>query len=366
MTDEMDHEQILTLEMLKSMTVEQGYSQQAMVTDSSNICDTSTNDEDEDDDDEDYSLIDREALCPISRYADDAVVSNLTDTDSTIGMRKNILDVKVPRHMLKNVPTGFTVFDRLMTGDGVTPSTACLITGVPGSGKSSMMIQVSDSITKSGNIAIYNSREESAIQMSRTSSRMKLKYGFEFTNYENVFDIISHVRKIQDELYEEYVNKFETLKENGASTKRLLNLKPRQVFLTLDSLQTLEMPNWDYDQNGNVFYDSNGEPIKKPGKTPSGDNMYLNIARYLSSTWCKKTYGILFLIGQVTKDGEFAGKQGIKHWIDAHLHLDEDKARYSPTSGERIMSMTKNRFGIAGTYYSYEIEARGLKFKESK
>jgi hypothetical protein len=316
----------------------------------------SSNDDDDDDDDFEYPSVDE--IHPIPLWAPEDTI-----TDSK-GFRKNILSIDVPRQMANNVKTGHLYLDRLMTGSGVTPSTACLVTGVPGSGKSTLMIQVSDLITSTGNVSIYNSNEESDVQLSRVVNRLRLKHGFEITSYENVFDVVEHALRVQEELHEEYLEKFNTMKENGASAKQLFKLRPRQVFLTLDSLQTLEMPHWEWDpKTGRVIRDSHGEPVKKIGRPPQGDNMHLNIAHYLSAAWCKRTYGIMFLIGQVTKNGEFAGKQGIKHWVDAHLHLDIDRDKKSDTYNDRVAEMTKNRFGPAGLYYAFEIEARGIKFK---
>jgi len=94
--------------------------------------------------------------------------------------------------------------------------------------------------------------------------------------------------------------------------------------------------------------------------------MHLMITHYLSSTWCKRTFGCLFLIGQVTKNGDFAGKQGIKHWVDAHMHLDIDTNRKSDFYQQRVAEMSKNRFGPSGVCFGFEIEARGLKFQDAK
>lgn len=326
----------------------------------------------DDDDDDDTEYLPAHEVEPIQLWADDSLTKNMNEEDDGKDIilsktRRNILDVKVPRNMMTNIPTGHSYLDKLMTGTGVTPSTACLVTGTPGSGKSTIMIQVSDCITQTGNIAVYNSNEESDIQLSRVSSRLRLKSGFEITTFKSVFDIVAHVRSIQELAHKEYMDEFNKLKEEGASGKKLTNLRPKQVFLVLDSLQTLEMEHWEYDhKTGAPLLAKNGEPIKKSGPPPKGDTMYLNIARYLSYSWCKTTFGNMFLIGQVTKSGQFAGKQGIKHYVDAHLHLDIDTDKKSDCYGERVAEMTKNRFGVAGLMFPFTIESRGLKFREAK
>lgn len=258
-----------------------------------------------------------------------------------VGERLNINSIQIPKEMENNVSMGHDKMDVLMSGDGATPSSACLVTGIPGAGKTTMMLQLADCITKTGGIALYNTCEESLVQVSRVAKRLRLNHGFYVSSHRSVFDLIEHTRKIQ------------------------VASPGQQVFLFVDSLQTIEIPNYDYDENGAVQYDETGTPKKRKGRPPGGSNIQVEATKLLTN-WCKKTYGIMFLIGQVNKDGEFAGRQAIKHWVDAHLHLDINRDRYSAEYGQRIAEMTKNRFGVAGIYFPFEIEARGIKFVEPK
>lgn len=258
-----------------------------------------------------------------------------------VGECRNIRSVAVPKEMETNITMGLEKMDILMAGDGCTPSTACLLTGTPGSGKSTLGVQLADSITGTGNIALYNSCEESMMQLSRVAKRLKLENGFCVSAHRSVFDIIAHAKKIQ-----------------GANPGK-------QVFLFVDSLQTIEMPSFDYDAHGEVLYDDNGLPKKKKGRPLGGYSIQVEATKLLTN-WCKQTYGIMFLIGQVNKDGDFAGRQAIKHWVDAHLHLDLVTDHRNPDHGMRMAEMTKNRFGIAGIYQPFELTARGIGFRESK
>jgi hypothetical protein len=47
-----------------------------------------------------------------------------------------------------------------------------------------------------------------------------------------------------------------------------------------------------------------------------------------------------------------------------HISLHLDTERRSETYGERVAMVEKNRFGVGGLYFSYEITARGLQFKD--
>ena len=72
---------------------------------------------------------------------------------------------------------------------------------------------------------------------------------------------------------------------------------------------------------------------------------------------------MLFLIGHVNKKNEFAGRQTLKHIIDCHLHLDIDTDRRSINYGDRIATMEKNRTGVAGLCYNFEVGRKGFIFK---
>ncbi len=265
----------------------------------------------------------------------DRIVDNVA-----IGEQINVTQIKIPQQMEKNITTGNPNVDVLMGGDGVTPSTVCLLTGVPGSGKSTLAVQIGDSITGTGNLAVYNTCEESLMQLSRVAKRLRLKHGFMVSSHRSVFDLVDHADKLK------------------------VAHPDKQLFVFVDSLQTIELPHLKWDEKtGRVLRDENGEPLKKNGRPSSGHSAQVEVTKILT-TWCKNNYAILFLIGQVNKDGDFAGRQAIKHWVDAHLHLSISRDYLN--KGQRIAEMTKNRFGIAGIYYPFELEARGLKFLAPK
>ena len=76
-----------------------------------------------------------------------------------------------------------------------------------------------------------------------------------------------------------------------------------------------------------------------------------------------RVYGVTYLsrhTGQVTKSGDFAGKQQVKHTVDVHCHLFIDEAKNSETYGERLFEIQKNRFGCSGKRYILGMEKRGL------
>lgn len=73
----------------------------------------------------------------------------------------NILDLEVPAQLERTVKTGLKWFDEALGGEGMTPSTAMMLTGTPGAGKTTMCLQLADSITAQGHICLFNTGEES-------------------------------------------------------------------------------------------------------------------------------------------------------------------------------------------------------------
>ena len=235
-------------------------------------------------------------------------------------------DVNVPSVLRKRVKTGLSFFDDAYTGfnveeskQGCTPSTVNFVTGDPGAGKTTMLLQLADKISQRGHIALYNSGEESQYQVKMTAERLRLKGQFYFTNHIMVDDLTDEMDHWK--------------KTTG-----------KQVFLIQDSLQTL------FDGR----YMRNGAPVSN-GRTP------IHCMKAITDA-CKKEYHIAFVVGHVGKDGNFKGDNMIKHMIDSHaeLRIDNSPAHMSDTSGMRIFRLTKNRFGPSGIGYVLDMKPNGL------
>jgi DNA repair protein RadA/Sms len=227
----------------------------------------------------------------------------------------NVLDIKVPEALRKKKKTGIDWFDDALGGEGFTPSTCMMLTGGPGCGKTTMILQLADAITKAGHIALMNTGEESLYQVRLVCERLNLKHGFVPGQDTMVEDLLEHADELR--------------KKNPS----------KQVFILQDSLQTLN--DGKYKDGGTT------------GNTP------LRCCELLTD-WCKENYGICIFVGQVTKGGEFAGKNQIKHAIDVHGHLFFDDDKKSETYGERLYEVNKNRFGCAGKTYVIGIDSNGL------
>lgn len=221
--------------------------------------------------------------------------------------------IDVPPKLRERNASGLSFFDGA-TG-AMVPSTVMMLTGTPGAGKTTMLMQVADGLTKNGHIVLYNTGEESLYQVRMVSERLGLDADF----YVGQHTLVSELLKHADSLRKTH--------------------KGKQVFVLQDSLQTLD--DGKYANGGTT------------GRTP------LRCTEMLTE-WAKRTFMNVIFIGQVTKGGDFAGKNAILHAIDVRGHLYIDEEKKSDTYGERIFEVTKNRFGTGGKAYIVGIGGEGL------
>lgn len=225
----------------------------------------------------------------------------------------NILELDVPKQLEETVKSGIAWLDDALGGEGMTPSSTMLFTGTPGAGKTTAMLQMADAWTKEGNICLMNTSEESLLQVRKVTKRLNLKNGFVCGQDRRVPDVLSHM----DEL------------RKANPDKKLL--------LILDSLQAHD-----------------------DGKYKDGGVNSMTQCRIAEqiTDYCKEYYAMAVLVGQVTKDGTFAGKQQIKHTVDIHAHLFIDQKPQSESFGSRIFRVEKNRFGCSGIAYILGLDGK--------
>lgn len=238
----------------------------------------------------------------------------------------NILEVKVPAALERSVATGCEIWD-LCLGGGATPSQSILFSGMPGAGKTTLMLQMADAITGAGHVCLFNSHEEAVVQIAKACKRLKLRSGFIVGNDVLATKMIAHAKHLQ----------------KLAKGRKAKDGSPVQVFVVADSLQALD-----------------------DGKYTSGatnGNTPLRVAE-LVTNWCKTKnsdqYGIAVMIGQVTKSGDFAGKQAILHAVDTRVHLRIDIDPKSETHGFRLIETSKNRMGPGVPGVVLRMTAEGL------
>lgn len=207
----------------------------------------------------------------------------------------------------ERILTGIDEFDRCV-GAGMVKGSLVLIGGVPGIGKSTILLQISDKISKNYGNVLYASGEESLTQIKLRSERLNIKA-------ENLF-LFSEVS-------------LEIIK------KQIKEISPKLVVI--DSIQTL--------------FDENIEGV--PGSISQVRQGVLELMKLA------KTLDITIVIaGHVTKEGFIAGPKLLEHMVDTVLYFEGENIQ-----DLRMLRCIKNRFGPTnevgvfrmGTYGLYEI-----------
>jgi DNA repair protein RadA/Sms len=227
----------------------------------------------------------------------------------------DILDIEVPKVLREKFKTGVDYIDGAMGGEGFTPSCVTLFTGEPGAGKTTMMLNLADSITKAGGIALFNTAEESLFQTKMTAERLRLKNGFLCGNTDDVNELLEKARVLM-----------------AASPKK-------RFFLMVDSLQCLD-----------------------DGKYSSGVRTSGTAVRCLAmiTDFCKETNAIGIVINQVNKEGKMAGSNKLKHMVDSMMHLSVER-KDEDLKGCRVLQTVKNRFGGCGHVFFMNLGKRGFR-----
>ena len=234
--------------------------------------------------------------------------------NDSIANNTNILDVEVPEQLKKKHKSGLEFFDDALGGQGFTPSAVCLFTGTPGAGKTTMMLELADRLTKSGAAVLFNTAEESLHQLRMTTQRLSLANGFIAGQDTSVAKVLAHCDVI-----------------------RALN-PDKPFFLIVDSLQTLDD---GYFDSGRIT-------------SATAERSLQQITDY-----CKEHDTNAIVIGQVTKSGSAAGSNKLKHMVDAKITLDVER-KDEQLLGCRILEVEKNRFGGSGAIFFLALRDHGF------
>ena len=210
----------------------------------------------------------------------------------------------ISRAAVPRVYSGLAEFDRVL-GGGCVPGSLVLLSGDPGIGKSTLVLQMLRGLAYQGHDVLYVSGEESGQQILMRAERLQA---------------------VHDRI------RLAGVTELNLVFEECERLRPR--FLVIDSIQTLVCDD---------FPSSPGSPVQVRECS----------ARLMS--FCKERDLTCFIIGQVTKDGHVAGPKLLEHLVDTVLYLEGDNS-----SGYRILRAMKNRFGSTGEVGLFIMTAKGL------
>ena len=199
--------------------------------------------------------------------------------------------------------TGMGELDRVL-GGGAVAGSLVLVSGAPGIGKSTLLLQICNSLCADRSV-LYVSGEESERQLKLRAERLGVAP-------ESLF-VLSETR-LSDIL------------EAAAETK--------PDILIVDSIQTLY----------------NEENDSSPGSVSQVKDCTMSMMQL------SKSNGItVFVVGHINKDGNIAGPKVLEHMVDCVLYFEGD-----PNSSYRLLRAAKNRFGSTNEIGVFEMQDSGL------
>lgn len=224
---------------------------------------------------------------------------------SSVSAIKQVMALsEITENVEKRISTGIKEFDRVL-GGGIVLGSLVLISGDPGIGKSTILLQVCEYLGKSNKI-LYVSGEESANQIKMRANRLGVKTDKLFILPQT--DVGTIVEAIKSE-------------------------KPDIVII--DSIQTM-------------VYDEISSSAGSVTQVRECTNIFMHTAKGLGIP--------IFVVGHVNKDGAIAGPKVLEHIVDTVLYFEGEK-NYS----YRILRGEKNRFGSTNEIGVFEMTGEGLK-----
>ena len=212
---------------------------------------------------------------------------------------------KVVSGQTSRMDTGIPELNRVL-GGGLVQGSLALISGEPGIGKSTIIIQAAANIAQKYGTVLYVSGEESEEQIKMRADRVcsgdlsRLM----LLSQTNMDEILAAVEEV------------------------------RPVFLVIDSIQTMYTDDLD-SAPGSV------SQVRQCG------NLLMNIGKGMNIP--------VFVVAHVTKSGELAGPRIVEHMVDAVLQFYGER-----TQDLRILRAVKNRFGTTSEIGAFEMREEGL------
>ena len=208
----------------------------------------------------------------------------------------------------KRIYTGINEFDRVL-GGGIVEGSLVLLSGDPGIGKSTILLQICQKLGESKSV-LYVSGEESARQIKLRANRLEVDTDNLFVLAQKDVAIIVETIKVE---------------------------KPDVVII--DSIQTMML-------------DEVSSSAGSVTQVRESTNIFMHLA---------KSLGIpIFIVGHVNKDGAIAGPKVLEHIVDTVLYFEGER-NYS----YRILRSAKNRFGSTNEIGVFEMTQSGLKEVEN-
>ncbi len=226
-------------------------------------------------------------------------VTSQIRTNLAIAQTINEIKVENEHRFKTNIPE----LDRVL-GGGVVKGSVSLISGDPGIGKSTILLQICKNISDSLKV-LYVSGEESAVQLKLRANRLGV-----------CSDNISIMAETDVQSICNYIS------------------SDRPDLVMIDSIQTMKIEE---------LSSSCGSIVQ----VRESANMLLGVGKSLDIP--------IIIVGHVNKGGEIAGPKVLEHIVDTVLYFEGER-----NQAYRILRAVKNRYGSTNEIGVFEMTEKGL------
>lgn len=279
-------------------------------------------------------------------------ISNIKSQISNIKIEENLVKLsEVKGAAMKRLTTGFAEFDRVL-GGGIVPGSIVLVSGDPGIGKSTLLLQTAMEVVS---VVPRDVQRSSAFKRGKTQNSTQNNAVLYVTGEESPQQVKIRADRLIGSLGNWVVRSMGKEKPNNLKTQQPKNLlddlyilpqtdvemvvaaseKLNPTLLIIDSIQTLTSD-------------------KLSG--PAGSVGQVRESAQILQAYAKSSDVPIFMVGHVTKEGSVAGPKVLEHLVDVVLNLEGDLAH-----NFRILRAAKNRFGSTFEVGVFEMSDAGMR-----
>lgn len=208
---------------------------------------------------------------------------------------------------MQRVSSGFDEFDRVLGEGGFVKGSVTLLSGDPGVGKSTLLLQVCANLSQNQNV-MYISAEESSSQIAIRASRIIDKKSLDKVTVVNSASVEAIIQTMSE-------------------------YKPE--FIVIDSIQTIG--------------------TSETRGLPGGVSQIRAVATKLIE-FSKDSNSIMIIIGHINKEGTIAGPKVLEHLVDTVLQIENND-----DGSVKILRGLKNRFGPTNEVGLFSMGEDGMK-----
>jgi DNA repair protein RadA/Sms len=228
---------------------------------------------------------------------------------------------EIADHPQVRLPSGYSEFDRVL-GGGIVPGSLVLIGGDPGIGKSTLLLQTANQLSRQYR-TLYVCAEESGQQVKLRAQRLGIGV-----------QVSSPAGAAEDD----------RLDVEGAD---LYVLPEIDLDMIVNELEALRPQVAVIDSIQALYYSALTSAPGSVAQVRECTSLLMQLAKRLNIT--------LFIVGHVTKEGAIAGPKVLEHLVDTVLYFEGDRF-----ASHRLLRSVKNRFGATHEVGVFEMVDQGL------